>query len=229
MTPKTPRYVAYCRVSTDKQGRSGLGLEAQQSAVRDYIKSQAGELLAEFVEVESGKIDNRPKLQLAIERARLTHAKLVIAKLDRLSRDAAFLLQLQKSGLPFVAVDMPQADNFMVGVMALVAQMEREAISKRTKAALAARKARGLSLGNPANLARDAAYAKVASDQAKAIAEKRAEGLRGALDDARAAGCESLREIAAHWNGMGIKTARGSTWTPVAVSRVLAYLETEAA
>ena len=146
------RFVSYLRVSTDRQGRSGLGLEAQRKAVDDFLNGGRWKLIAEFVEVESGKRDDRPKLAEALALCRLHNAVLVIAKLDRLSRDAHFLLGLQKAGVRFVAADMPEANEMVVGIMAVVAQAERKMISARTKAALAAAKARGKRLGNPGNL-----------------------------------------------------------------------------
>src|SRR5215218_5013323 len=136
-------FVAYYRVSTAKQGASGLGLEAQQEAVRSYLNGGEWKLVAEVVEVESGKRSDRPKLAEAMRLCRLRSATLVIAKLDRLSRDAHFLLGLQKTGVEFVAVDNPTANRLTVGIMALVAEEEARAISARTKAALAAAKARG--------------------------------------------------------------------------------------
>ena len=144
-------FIAYNRVSTEKQGRSGLGLEAQQAAAKAFVASRgaSGKLLASYTEIESGKRVDRPELAKALEHARLTDGVLLIAKLDRLSRDAHFLLGLPKAGVRFTAADMPHADNFTVGIMALVAQKERESISERTKAALAAAKARGVKLGNP--------------------------------------------------------------------------------
>src|SRR5215218_4608032 len=120
------RYVSYLRISTDRQGKSGLGLEAQRKAVADYLNGGRGELVAEFVEVESGKRDDRPKLAEAMALCRLHNATLVIAKLDRLSRDAAFLLGLQKAGVRFMAADMPEANELVVGIMAVVAQAERK-------------------------------------------------------------------------------------------------------
>src|SRR3954467_13708375 len=137
------RFVSYLRVSTDRQGRSGLGLEAERKAVKDFLNGGRWDLIAEFVEVESGKRDARPKLAEALALCRLHNATLVIAKLDRLSRDAAFLLGLQKAGVRFVTADMPEANELVVGIMAIVAQAERKMISARTKAALAAAKARG--------------------------------------------------------------------------------------
>lgn len=141
------RYIAYYRVSTARQGKSGLGLEAQRAAVLAYLNGGNWELTAEFCEVESGKTSDRPQLAAALAACRLHRATLVIAKLDRLSRDAAFLLGLQNAGVRFVAVDMPEANELVVGIMACVAQAERKMISDRTKAALAAAKVRGVKLG----------------------------------------------------------------------------------
>ena len=140
-------YVAYYRVSTERQGKSGLGLEAQRAAVEALVQSNGNQLIAEYTEVESGKHADRPELGKALKRCRLSKAALVIAKLDRLSRDAHFLLGLQKAGVRFVAADMPEANETMVGFMAVMAQHEREMISRRTKEALAAAKARGAKLG----------------------------------------------------------------------------------
>jgi DNA invertase Pin-like site-specific DNA recombinase len=143
------KFVSYLRVSTKRQGESGLGLEAQRAAVETWLGGR-WQLVEEFVEVESGKrADNHPALARAFEACKAFNAKLVIAKLDRLSRDAHFLLGLEKAGVEFIAVDMPHANRLTVGIMALVAEQEREAISQRTKAALAAARARGVRLGNP--------------------------------------------------------------------------------
>src|SRR5919112_1067645 len=140
-------FVAYYRVSTEKQGRSGLGLDAQRKAVADYLNGGRWELAAEFTEVESGKNSDRPALAKALQTCRVYGARLVIAKLDRLSRDAHFLLGLEKAGVDFVAADMPHANRLTVGIMAMVADEERRMISARTKAALQAAKARGMKLG----------------------------------------------------------------------------------
>jgi DNA invertase Pin-like site-specific DNA recombinase len=140
-------FVSYLRVSTARQGQSGLGLAAQRAAVTDFLNGGDWSLIAEYVEVESGANDERPKLAEALARCRLHNATLVIAKLDRLSRDAHFLLGLQKAGVRFVAADMPEANEMVVGIMAVVAQAERKMISARTKAALQAAKARGVKLG----------------------------------------------------------------------------------
>ena len=141
------RFVAYYRVSTAKQGASGLGLEAQRAAVADYLNGGNWTLMAEHAEVESGKHSDRPALTKALCDCKLMGATLVIAKLDRLSRDAHFLLGLEKAGVDFLAVDMPTANRLTVRLMAVIAQEEREMISARTKAALAAAKARGMKLG----------------------------------------------------------------------------------
>ena len=144
-----PRFIAYERVSTARQGASGLGLEAQRHSIDAFAASRNAEVLARFTEVESGRNPDRPELTKALHLSKITGATLVIAKLDRLSRNAAFLLTLRDSGVRFLAVDLPEANDLTVGIMALVAQAEREAISRRTKEALAVAKARGVRLGNP--------------------------------------------------------------------------------
>src|SRR5215472_6162278 len=143
------RFVAYHRVSLEKQGLHGLGIEAQRQAVARYLSTLDCELIGTFDEVESGANNKRPQLTAAIQLAKSKKAVLVIAKLDRLSRNAAFLLQLQDSGIDFVACDMPNADKLSVGIIALLAQRERELISERTTAGLAVAKSRGVKLGNP--------------------------------------------------------------------------------
>ena len=147
--PKTQRFIAYERVSTARQGASGLGLEAQRHSIDAFAQARGATVLARFTEVESGKTADRPELAKALHLSRITGAVLIIAKLDRLSRNAAFLLTLRDSGVKFLAVDMPGANELTIGLMALVAQAEREAISQRTKEALAVAKARGIMLGNP--------------------------------------------------------------------------------
>ena len=222
------KFVAYYRVSTAAQGKSGLGLEAQEAAVVAFIasKGEDARLLASFVEIESGKrSDNRPQLALAMEHARLTGGTLLIAKLDRLSRDAHFLLGLQKAGVKFVAVDMPEANELVVGLMALIAQAERQMISARTKAALAAAKARGVKLGNP----RGAAHLRGLGNPAGVAALKRgamtrAEGLRATIEAIRAEGVVSANGIAGRLNEREIATPRGGRWSARTVSDVLARL-----
>ncbi|AWN49358.1 resolvase [Methylobacterium terrae] len=219
------KFVTYLRVSTKRQGDSGLGLEAQQRAVTDYLNGGAWTVAGEFVEVESGKSDtNRPQLQRAIAACRVYGAKLLIAKLDRLSRDAGFLLGLEKAGIEFVAADMPNANRLTVGVMAMVAEEERRAISARTKAALAAAKARGVKLGGDrgATLSTEAKAKGVAAVQARA--ESRAADLAPIIGELRASGATSLRSLAAGLNRAGIAPPRGTTWSPMAVSRTLSRL-----
>ena len=218
------RLVAYERVSTARQGASGLGLEAQRKTIEDFAVSRGAEVLARFTEVESGRKADRPELTKALHLAKVTGATLVIAKLDRLSRNAAFLLALRDSGVRFVAVDMPEANDLTVGIMALVAQAEREAISRRTKEALAVAKSRGVRLGNPngaASLRRAGkggeALRKAVSGNALAFAAD----LAAVVVDIQASGHTSLRAIAAELTARGIRTRRDGVWQ---VSNVQALL-----
>lgn len=218
------RLVAYERVSTARQGASGLGLEAQRKVIEDFAASRGAEVLARFTEVESGRKADRPELAKALHLAKVTGATLVIAKLDRLSRNAAFLLALRDSGVRFVAVDMPEANDLTVGIMALVAQAEREAISRRTKEALAVAKARGVKLGNPngAESLRRAGKGGVALRAAvSANAAAFAADLAPVLADIRAEGHNSLRAIAAELTARGIRTRRGGRWGVGNVMRLL--------
>ncbi len=206
------RLVAYERVSTARQGASGLGLEAQRRVNADYAASRGAEVLATFTEVESGRKANRPELIKALHLAKVTGATLVIAKLDRLSRNAAFLLALRDSGVHFVAVDMPEANDLTVGIMALVAQAEREATSRRTKDALAVAKARGVKLGNPngaESLRRAGKGAVALRTTVTANATAFAEDLAPVHADIRTSGHSTLRAIAAELTRRGIKTRRG--------------------
>jgi DNA invertase Pin-like site-specific DNA recombinase len=219
------RAVAYYRVSTAKQGSSGLGLAAQQKAVEDLCAARGWSIIAPpFTEVESGRRADRPELLKAIGRCRLTGARLVIAKLDRLSRNAAFLLTLRDSGIEFVAADMPDANTLTVGIMALVAQQEREATSQRTKEALAAAKARGQRLGNPngaAALRRAGKGTGAAVEAAQRNADAHAERLRPVIAKLQAESITSLGGIAAALNSEGMRTPRGARWHTSSVRNLL--------
>jgi DNA invertase Pin-like site-specific DNA recombinase len=218
----TGKFIAYHRVSTKRQGRSGLGLEAQQEAIRSYLNGGRWRLVAEFTEVESGKVNARPQLQAALAACRIHGATLVVSKLDRLSRDAAFLLTLRDAGVDFVAVDMPEANRMTVGIMAVVAEHEREMISSRTRAALAAAKRRGVVLGNPKNLDdRARRQGTLASAKVRgAAADQRSKDLAGIIQPLRKSGA-SLREIMRELEAQEIPTARGGKWTAASVQRVL--------
>ncbi|EIM26671.1 recombinase family protein [Microvirga lotononidis] len=217
------KFVAYYRVSTEKQGRSGLGLEAQQEAVRTYLRGGDWQLMAEVVEVESGKKNDRPRLAEALRLCRLHGAVLIIAKLDRLARNVAFISNLMESGVEFTAVDFPQANRLTVHILAAVAEHEREMISKRTKDALAAAKARGKKLGGNRGkihlVARKGAEASALVRSTKA--RRRAADIGPIVADLQANGTTSLRQIAAALNERHIKTSRGKSWTPTQVMRVM--------
>lgn len=218
--------VTYLRVSTARQGKSGLGLEAQQKAVADYLSTGQWNLLEEFVEVESGKNSKRPKLLEAIELCKASGAKLLVAKLDRLARDAHFLLSLKKAGIDFVCADMPEANRLTIGIMAMVAEEERKAISKRTKEALAAAKARGVQLGayrdgvyvggkGNADTARNASEARTVRFHANAV--DKLPLLKRYDPD----GSMSLRAIADIFNRYGVKTVSGrGQWSANSVRRL---------
>ena len=222
----TKRYTPYYRVSTQKQGASGLGLEAQQAAVWAFVPDSA-QLLPEYVEVESGKNNHRPQLLAAIAEARRVGATLLIAKLDRLSRNAGFIFTLRDAGVDFVCCDMPDANTLTVGLFAVLAQHERETISRRTKDALQAKKARGATLGTPANLTDDARARGRAAMQANARAHqanRQAARLAGLL---RAQG-HSLPQIAAELTVAGYRTRRGGAFYPNTVKRLLERTRTGA-
>lgn len=221
------RAVAYYRVSTDKQGRSGLGMEAQHAAVEALCRERRWELIAPpFQEVESGKRDDRPELLNAIERCRQTGATLVVAKLDRLSRNVAFLATLQDSGIQFIAADMPEANELTVHIMAAVAQAERKVISVRTKQALEAARARGTKLGNPIGVAafngRCGSAAGVEASKRKADAH--ALLLRPVIERMQSQGHTSLGAIGRLLNEEGMRTPRGGQWHSSSVRNLLARL-----
>lgn len=217
------KFVAYYRVSTQKQGISGLGLESQKSATRDYIQRVDGNLTSAFQDIESGSKDDRPELQKALRECRLTGATLIIAKLDRLSRNCRFLMELQESSTKFICCDMPEANDLTVGILACMAEHERKLISERTIVALAAAKKRGVKLGNP-NLhlvrnsdTRSATIAKIAK------AKSRNKELKQIVLEVQESSSKrlSLRSLAKHLNDAGYKTARGELFRATTVSRIL--------
>ena len=224
------RVVAYYRVSTESQGRSGLGLDAQREAVQSLCRQRDWEIIAEFTEVESGKRNDRPELTAALKRAKVTGARLVIAKLDRLSRNVAFLAALQESGAKFTAADMPEADEFTVHILAAVAQRERKLISDRTKAALAAAKARGVKLGNPNGadpIRRAGKGTSAALEVVRRNAADRASEYAEIIAHVQAAGVKSLPAIARELNERGILTARNGQWHASSVRNLLARIRSQ--
>ena len=219
------KYISYIRVSTARQGASGLGLEAQQKAINDYLNGGNWELLDEFVEVESGKNNDRPKLAAALQLCCITGGTLIIAKLDRLARNVAFISKLMDSGVNFVAVDFPSANKLTVHILAAVAEHEGKMISERVKVALAAAKARGTKLGSPqSNLKPEhQQQGSKAGNIAKAQkADAFATRLLPAIEKLKAEG-QNLTQIAKLLNSSNILTARGKigTWTPQAVKNAL--------
>jgi DNA invertase Pin-like site-specific DNA recombinase len=222
MTPRKsePKYIAYYRVSTDRQGRSGLGLEAQKFAVGAFMARTRGTLKGEFSEIQSGKDDFRPQLREALRLCRLTNSTLLIAKIDRLSRNVAFLAALQDSKTKFVACDMPDANELTVNILAAVAQSERKAISERTTAALAAAKARGIRLGNPRLAPGNEHTAAVARQARIAKTQRHCLEMQDLIEEAQRQGHCTLRELACYLNELGIPSALNKRWHANSVSRL---------
>lgn len=223
------KFVAYLRVSTDRQGKSGLGLEAQREAVARYLNGGGWKLVAEYVETESGKRNDRPKLKAALSHAKAAGATVIVAKLDRLSRNTRFLLDIIESGADVVFCDLPQippgpTGKFLLTQMASVAELERGLISERTKAALAAAKARGVKLGNP-NGARALRGRQVGNQEAvRAVredAQRRADDLAGIVAGLQAEGITSAHALARELNTREIPTPRGGRWWPATAVRLL--------
>jgi DNA invertase Pin-like site-specific DNA recombinase len=218
-------FVAYYRVSTGKQGKSGLGIEAQRQAVAAYLNGGNWRILAEFTEIESGKRSDRPALEKALAAARVHHVPLVVAKVDRLTRSVAFLSRLLEAGVDVRFADLPMIEGatgkFLLQQMAAVAELEAGMISARTKAALAAAKRRGVKLGGDRG-ARLTAKARAAGRAAlQARAQNRALDLAPTIQELQAAGCESLRAMAAGLEERGIPALRGGKWSAVQVARLL--------
>lgn len=217
------RFISYLRVSTQRQGRSGLGLEAQRKAVTDYLNGGSWELIQEVIEIESGKSKDRPKLAEALRLCRVYNAKLLVAKLDRLARNVAFISTLMESKVRFVAVDLPEANELTVHIMAAMAEYEAKAISARTKVALAAAKRKGTRLGGLRwNLASVSKQGRALALKArKEKAGKRAADLLPVVRTIQNEGATSLRQIAVVLNERGIATSRGGEWSAVQVQRLL--------
>jgi DNA invertase Pin-like site-specific DNA recombinase len=215
--------VSYIRVSTSQQGKSGLGIEAQREAIARFLASEGAELLAEVVEVETGKgsdaIERRPKLAEALAKARKAKVPVVVAKLCRLSRDVAFISGLMAHRVPFIVAELgADADPFMLHIYAALAEKERHLISDRTRAALAAKKAQGAILGNKTNLKEAAAKGSAANREG---ADAFAANVLPVVRQIQASGVTTLRAIAAALNARGIRTARGGAWHDSTVRNLL--------
>ncbi len=213
----TTKYVAYYRVSTQQQGQSGLGLEAQQIQVKNFVGDN--EILKHFIEVESGKNNNRPELKRAIELAKKEQVKLVIAKLDRLSRNASFIFMLRDTNVNFVCADMPEANSLTIGIMAVLAQDERERISQRTKAALDAKKAKGIDLGTPANLTLEARQKGLKTRMLNAKQNKQNIQATELILSYKKEGY-SYADISTKLNDKGFRTRYGKDFKPMSVKRL---------
>ena len=212
-------FIAYYRVSTKRQGQSGLGMEAQQAAVMRYVESTNGKLVGSFNEVESGRKDDRPQLKAALAAAKKSNAIVIIAKLDRLGRRASYILRLiDESGVNFHICDMPNADKLTITILAAVAEREAENISARTKAALAAKKARGATLGNP----RLAEARKAAVESNRKLHKARQDEIREIISEIITKGKITTHSgIAECLNARGIATARGGQWHTTTVRRLI--------
>lgn len=209
-------YVSYLRVSTNEQGASGLGIEAQRATVADYVRRTDGTIIAEFVEVESGGKKARPVLVQSIAQARTEGATLLIAKLDRLGRNVAFVSSLMESGVEFVAADAPYANKLMLHILSAFAEHEREMISQRTKEALQAAKARGVQLGK---------NGKILAERNRQSASAAAESHRYVVNVARGSGCRTIKEISEILNQAGHRTREGYPWSVGTTHRLLRRLE----
>lgn len=218
----TPPIVTYVRVSTSGQGRSGLGIEAQRQALRQFAQAEGFEVAREFVEIETGKgadaLDRRPQLKAALAAARKLRCHVAVAKLDRLSRDVHFISGLMAHKVPFLVAELgPDVDPFVLHLFAALAEKERALISTRTRQALSAAKARGVTLGNPRlHVAR-----KSAVETVKAEADRCAANVLPIIREAQRAGATTLRQIAEALNARGVTTARGGQWYATSVSNVL--------
>lgn len=212
-------YIAYYRVSTQKQGQSGLGLDAQKTAVTRFINPEIDSIVNEFTDIESGKNDKRPQLATAIEQSKQTGATLLIAKLDRLSRNASFIFMLRDSKIDFVCADMPNANSVTIGIMAVLAQDERERISHRTKVALAELKKKGKELGTPENLNNEAIRKGRLKRSQNALNNENNRKATALIASMRNQGA-TFYHITKELNKAGFKTRRGKEFHQVQVKRL---------
>ena len=217
------RFIAYLRVSTRRQGQSGLGLDAQQQMIDEYLRGVNGELCASFTEIETGKSEGRPELSKALAACRVYGATLLVAKLDRLARNSYFVEKLLHEGAEFRAVDCPEASTTMIKMLSIFADYERQCIADRTRAALAQAKRRGVQLGGDRGNIRQIQRkgSKAGNAKRSAIAKRRACDLRPIIQELRESGAVSLAAIARGLNAKAIATPRGGLWSPVQVMRVL--------
>lgn len=209
-------YVSYLRVSTERQGASGLGMDAQRSAISRYIALSSGMLISELIEVESGKRSDRPVLEQAISLCRRRKATLLVAKLDRLSRTVSFMSRLIETGVDFIAVDNPHANKLMIHVLSAFAEHERDLIAVRTKAALTAARDRGISLGNP----RLASARRVALLSVQEATDCYCANVGPVIDQIRSSGVGTFRGVAEALTARGISTRRGGLWHPTTVRNI---------
>jgi DNA invertase Pin-like site-specific DNA recombinase len=218
-------FVAYYRVSTARQGQSGLGLEAQEHAVKTYLRSIGGTIVASFTEVETGKgfkaLEKRPQLRTALDACRKHAATLLIAKLDRLARNCAFVAGLLEAGCPFVAADMPHANKTMIQIYAAMSEWERDQISARVKAALAAAKARGVILGatGPVNIW-------VNLQQRKAVARRFVANLRPHVEDFHRRAL-TQKQMIVEFARLGVSPPRGGQWGDSQIGRLLKMIKAD--
>ena len=220
--------VSYYRVSTARQGQSGLGLEAQKFAVHGHIKSSGGVLLAEYTEIESGRRKNRPQLAAALELCRRRRASLVIAKLDRLARSVAFVSALLESGVRFLALDLPECDVSFLQMASVFAEWEARKVSERTKAALAAAKARGRVLGwaMPSRHDEQRRAAIQGAAECRRLAYEFAANTMPLVQSIQRAGVTTLAGVAGALNARGIKTRAGGKWHPASVRQLILRVDT---
>jgi len=218
MADSNGRYIAYYRVSTARQGQSGLGLEAQQAAVEQHLNGGDWTLIESYTEIESGKRNDRPEIAKALAACKRHKATLVIAKLDRLGRNVAFVANLMESGVEFLAVDNPHANKFMVHMLAAFAEHERDLISQRTRDALAAAKARGVELGK---------HGKILARQNRATADRFAHQIKPVITDLRASGITSIRALAKALNKRQVPTAAGGRWHGATVHRLIQRIDSQ--